>query len=258
MMRPAESSPSSATLRVAVLTRTGRLSGARLAQAVAQSRHTLCGVMAERRTSLVARVLRRHSGQRLRTLFGVEFWRDRIGSSATRTPAPPARRVAQDALAAYAEPGSLNDASSVSTLSGWAADVLVVANAPILQPAVFQSCRIMAINFHTGRLPEFGGVESEFWALYEAQTEAWVTLHKISSKLDSGEILAEQPVPVAAGDTAQSLHAKCIEYGRRMLPELLDRLADGDRPPLRTPGPANLRPWPTNAQRRELRRRRTT
>jgi methionyl-tRNA formyltransferase len=111
------------------------------------------------------------------------------------------------------------------------------------------------VNFHSGRLPEFGGLESEFWALYEGEAQAWVTLHELRSDLDSGDILAEQAVPVVPGESPQGLHRKCIETARTMLPVLLDRLAAGDRTPVRVPGPARLRPWPTNAQRHELRLR---
>lgn len=131
----------------------------------------------------------------------------------------------------------------------------MIANAPVLRRGVLDTCGGPAINFHSGRLPEYGGLESEFWALYDGQSQAWVTLHEASVKLDSGDILAEEPVTVATGETPETLHLRCIEQACAMLPALLDRLAAGNRDPARSPGPAQLRPWPTNAQRRELRLR---
>jgi len=205
---------------------------------------------------MILRRLRRMTLRDVWNLFGSEFLAS-AGRAAGTARGRTRKSTAQAADAEYCEVDSLNAPEAVAVLRGWRADVLVVANAPVLRADVFGACRLTALNFHSGRLPEYGGVASEFWALHEGERSAWATLHRVTAALDAGAIHAERPVPIEDADTPASLHAKCIAAGAAALPEVLDRLAEGSEPPLRDPGPAHVRSWPTAAQRRELRRRRT-
>lgn len=238
-------------LRVAVLTRTGRESGTRLARAIAQSRHVLCGVLAERRSTMIRRMLRRHGLASVMRTHGMVFLFSRLRGVGGRGK-PSDHRVPVMPLKVVK---SLNSDEAVGVLQKWKVDLIVVANAPILKPPVLACAPRGAVNFHSGRLPEYGGLASEFWALHEGEREAWVTLHRVAEQLDSGEILAERPVSVREGETPETLHTKCVVAAEGMIVEILDRFAEGEPEVLRVPGPAVLRPWPTPAQRRELRRR---
>jgi methionyl-tRNA formyltransferase len=104
-------------------------------------------------------------------------------------------------------------------------------------------------------LPAYGGVESEFWALYEGQAEAWATFHRVTAELDSGGIVAEVPVAVAYGEDEHRLHERLVDAAAAALPNLLDEIAENGVTVVREPGPATLRPWPRDRERRELRRR---
>jgi folate-dependent phosphoribosylglycinamide formyltransferase PurN len=244
-----------AALRVAVLTRAGRPSGAAMAHAVVRGGHTLAGVLAERRRTMILRRLRRMTWRDTWDMFGIDFllerWRGHPGRSW-----PELRKTAREAGADYREVNSLNAPESAAVLRDWDADVLVVANAPLLRSEIFTTCRLGAFNFHSGRLPDYGGVASEFWAMYDGEPSAWATLHRITVALDAGEIHAEWEVPIGPDDTPESVHGKCIAAAAEALPGVLERLAAGQDVALRDPGPARIRPWPTAAQRRELRLRR--
>jgi phosphatidyl-myo-inositol dimannoside synthase len=240
-------------LRVVVLTRTGRSSGMRLARAIERSGHNLCGVLAERRSSMIRRLVRRRGFATLLRTHGAGFLLSRLlGSLRCRGAAGTEGGTLQQPVTVVV---ALNSDRAVKLLQDWRPDLVVVANAPILQPRIISHGRLGAVNFHSGHLPEYGGLASEFWALYEGENEAWVTIHGVTEKLDSGDIMAECPVAIERGETPDSLHAKCIAAAERLLVETLDRFACGGAVPSRSPGPAVLRPWPTPAQRRELRRR---
>jgi methionyl-tRNA formyltransferase len=228
-----------------------------MAAAVDAGRHVLAGVLAEPRGAMVRRMLRRGSPWEALRRYGARFLvRRALGAlrEAAIGRARGVRRVSTPVTTVRA----LNGAETVALLAELAPDAIVVANAPVLKPEVFGAAAIAAVNFHSGRLPEFGGVASEFWALYEGCDEAWATLHRVEAALDSGAILAEQAVAVERGDTPESLHERLVACGAGLLNPLLDRLAAGPVPAARDPGPARLRPWPTPAQQRELRRRQTT
>ena len=258
LARPAGGGPG---LRVAVLTRTGRSSGLRFAAAIRHSRHVLCGVLAEKRSTMLLAALRRgslrdfvrkHSAE----LIFARLWRALVGGMGRQ--AAPGADGGADRPRGDVSPvrvDSLNSEAALRALREWKPDLIVVANAPVLKPEVFGASRLGAINFHSGRLPEYGGVDSEFWALYDGQAQTWITFHQVRQRLDSGAILAERPIDIQPGDTPERLYARAVETGAGLLVELLDRMAAGAVSPVRDPGPAVLRPWPAAAQRRELRRR---
>jgi len=139
---------------------------------------------------------------------------------------------------------SLNSDDTVARIDQIQPDVILIANAPVLAPSVLETARLCAVNFHSGRLPEYGGVASEYWALRDGEAQAWATFHVATEKLDSGDILAEGAIDVGHGDTPETLHDRLVEKAAELLPALLDSLAaDGVRP-VRSPGPARIRPWP--------------
>lgn len=249
-------------LSVVVLTRTGRLSGARFASTVAASRHRLCGIMTEQRSAMLLRTIRRLGLRGFLRKYPPAMLLSRLRETLAPCSATPgnkhlsAREIAHRHGALYAEEADMNSARAAETLRLWKPDILLVANAPVLKPHVMATARLGGINFHSGRLPEYGGVASEFWALFDGRTEAWVTLHSVSEALDSGEILSEAPIPVRPDDTPDSLHERCLEKGVSLIGPLLDRIAAGEGRPVRVPGPAILRKWPTAEDYRELSRRR--
>ena len=240
-------------LRTAVLTRTGRTSGLRLARAVHDSRHELCGIIAERRSTMILRSLRRESARGFLQKYGLSLLLSRVKQAVTSSGREAA--VAAPTGVPYYRVADMNAPETVRLLDMWRPDLLIVANAPILGPATVEHCRLGAINFHSGHLPEYGGVASEFWALYTGQSQVWATLHWVKAELDSGGILAERAVPIRRTDTPDTLHGKCVAAAQETLSGVLGRLACGDMSIVRDPGPATLRPWPTSRQRRELRKR---
>jgi phosphoribosylglycinamide formyltransferase-1 len=55
-------------------------------------------------------------------------------------------------------------------------------------------------------------------------SEAGATVHLVDEGVDSGPILAQERVPVLAGDTAETLHALIKEIEHRLLPQVVGEL----------------------------------
>ncbi len=53
------------------------------------------------------------------------------------------------------------------------------------------------------------------------------TVHFIVPELDSGPIIAQAPVPVHTGDTAETLSARILEAEHKLYPEALRLVAAG-------------------------------
>ena len=52
------------------------------------------------------------------------------------------------------------------------------------------------INIHHEVLPQFQGAQSIIWQLYEGSLETGYTIHKIDRRLDSGDILYQERMPI--------------------------------------------------------------
>ncbi len=66
------------------------------------------------------------------------------------------------------------------------------------------------LNLHTGWLPEYRGVKSEFWVLLARDFgRAGWTLHFMAPELDAGDIVMQRTVPVH-GDSPPMLRARLL------------------------------------------------
>ena len=86
------------------------------------------------------------------------------------------------------------------------------------------------LNIHPSILPLFPGLHTHARALAAGMAVHGCTVHEVTTELDAGPILGQAVVPVAAGDTPESLAAGAD--GAPALSGVLRRFAAGDRRPL--------------------------
>jgi len=84
------------------------------------------------------------------------------------------------------------------------------------------------VNIHPSLLPSFPGLEAWKQALDYGVKVTGVTVHFVDQGVDTGPILAQQTVPVLAGDTAATLHARIQEAERVLYPATIAALARGE------------------------------
>ena len=65
----------------------------------------------------------------------------------------------------------------------------LVYGGPIIQPTVFNLPRFGTLGIHHGKVPEYRGKKTTFWAIYNGEEEVGVTIQRISSRLDGGDVL---------------------------------------------------------------------
>jgi phosphoribosylglycinamide formyltransferase-1 len=81
------------------------------------------------------------------------------------------------------------------------------------------------INIHPSLLPQFPGLEAWKQALTSGVPITGCTVHYVDSGMDTGEIIAQREVPVLAGDTAESLHARIQVAEHQLYPAVIAQLA---------------------------------
>lgn len=93
-------------------------------------------------------------------------------------------------------------------------------------PFVERWCGRM-INIHPSLLPAYKGLDTHARALADGVRIAGCSVHFVSAELDSGPIIAQAAVPVAADDTPESLAARVLTAEHRLYPACLDLLVSG-------------------------------
>lgn len=77
------------------------------------------------------------------------------------------------------------------------------------------------INIHPALLPAFPGLQAWKQALDAGVEETGCTVHYVDGGVDTGPVILQSKVPVLAGDTPESLHARILEAEHRTYPEAI-------------------------------------
>jgi phosphoribosylglycinamide formyltransferase 1 len=83
------------------------------------------------------------------------------------------------------------------------------------------------LNIHPSLLPLFKGLSPHQQALDAGVKVSGCTVHFVTEEMDSGPIVAQAAVPVADGDTAESLAARILQAEHRLYPQALALVAAG-------------------------------
>ncbi len=75
-------------------------------------------------------------------------------------------------------------------------DLGLVYGSPILKPDLFQIPTRGTLGIHHGKVPKYRGKKTTFWATYNGEETAGVTIQKINAGLDTGQIVKEGNVPI--------------------------------------------------------------
>lgn len=77
----------------------------------------------------------------------------------------------------------------------------------ILRRPVLERFPGRAINLHIAYLPYNRGADPNFWSVYE-DTPKGVTIHLLDEGIDTGDIVAQELVPLADDDTLRTSYAR--------------------------------------------------
>ena len=94
----------------------------------------------------------------------------------------------------------------------------------ILTPGFVQHYEGRLVNIHPSLLPAFPGLKTHQRAIEMGCRFAGATVHRVTSELDHGEILAQAVVPVLPGDTPEALAARVLTQEHVIYPRAVERL----------------------------------
>jgi len=100
---------------------------------------------------------------------------------------------------------------------------------------VVQRYRGRIVNVHPALLPDFGGqgmygIRVHQAVLEAGRAESGATVHLVDEEYDRGAVLAQDRVPVLAGDTPERLAARVLAVEHRLLPAVVLAAARAGHP----------------------------
>jgi methionyl-tRNA formyltransferase len=83
------------------------------------------------------------------------------------------------------------------------------------------------INFHYGLLPQCRGPQPILWHILNNDAEGGITLHRLDDGIDTGPIVLQEKLPIAATDTYGMLQSKLAHLGAKSAATLLKIMSFG-------------------------------
>jgi methionyl-tRNA formyltransferase len=109
------------------------------------------------------------------------------------------------------------------------ADVAISAAFPLRVPVdALEVPRFGIINTHPALLPRYRGPNPMAWAVRNRDPELGYTVHRMDADFDTGAILAQGTMPLAAIERPEELFGAMIDLVGRLLPEVFTRVEAGD------------------------------
>ncbi|MFG6502903.1 phosphoribosylglycinamide formyltransferase [Microbacterium sp. P05] len=114
-------------------------------------------------------------------------------------------------------------------LAVWSPDLVVLSGLMrLVPPAVVDAWAPRLINTHPAYLPEFPGAHAVRDALAAGVTSTGASVIVVDNGVDTGPILAQERVPVLPGDDLHRLHERIKPVERRLLVDVVRRIANGE------------------------------
>ncbi len=140
------------------------------------------------------------------------------------------------------QPDKLRDPGFLDGLRALEADLFVVVAFRILPRELLEIPRAGTVNLHPSLLPKYRGAAPIQWAVMNGDEETGVTTFIVEKKVDAGDILCQETVPIGPEETAGGLHDRLARIGADLLLRTVDLLAAGDICPRRQKGEATPAP----------------
>jgi methionyl-tRNA formyltransferase len=115
-------------------------------------------------------------------------------------------------------------------LQAYEPDLALCTGFPWLIPAeAIAVPKLGIVNGHPSLLPRYRGPFPIAWAVRNGETEIGMSYHLMDAQFDTGNVLAQTPIPLAEDETEETLFARFPALTWELLSIVFDRLARGDR-----------------------------
>ncbi len=140
------------------------------------------------------------------------------------------------------QPEKLRNPEFLEELRKLNADVFVVVAFRMMPKVLFEMPRMGTFNLHASLLPDYRGAAPINYAVINGEEKTGATTFFINEKIDEGNILLQEELPILPNENAGSLHDRLMEMGAKLVVKTLDGLAENtitERPQPQVEHPKN-------------------
>lgn len=128
----------------------------------------------------------------------------------------------------FKEIHNINDQWVIDELNRIKPDIVLVHGTSLIKPHILNNIPL-TLNLHWGISPYYRGSYCTEWALINSDPlNIGYTIHKVTPKIDGGEILTQDRIVIEENDTANSINMKLTKFGTKKMIEVLTRLQEGE------------------------------
>jgi methionyl-tRNA formyltransferase len=158
---------------------------------------------------------------------------DRPRGRGQQVSSSPVKETASEAGIPVHQPEKIRAAETQTLLETLAPDVIVIiAYGQIIPARLLSIPKLGWINLHASLLPKYRGAAPIHWAIADGETASGLTTMRIDAGMDTGDILLQEKIEIAPGQTAPELAKKMSEIGAPLMAETLRGIASGNLSPL--------------------------
>jgi methionyl-tRNA formyltransferase len=126
------------------------------------------------------------------------------------------------------QPESVNTPEGVAGVQALRPELLVVAAyGQILSAEVLDAAPRGGVNVHASLLPKYRGAAPINWAIYHGEKQSGVTIIRMSTRLDAGDMLAQEALDLLPDETAGELEARLAPLGARLALQVIEQIEAG-------------------------------
>ena len=143
------------------------------------------------------------------------------------------------------QPEKLRDETFLSELRELNADLFVVVAFRMLPKVVWDMPGLGTFNLHASLLPQYRGAAPINWAIINGETTTGVTTFLLNEKIDEGKILLQESIAISQSDTAETIHDKLADIGKKLVIKTVEGLVQNNLCPTAQPTDSiELKPAP--------------
>lgn len=164
-------------------------------------------------------------------LVGVVTQPDKPAGRDQHVEAPPIKAALTGSALPILQPARIKREEAVADVRALAPEVIVVmAYGQILPRSVLEIPRVACLNLHASLLPRHRGAAPIQAAIGAGDHESGITVMYMDEGLDTGDILLQSRLEIAADETGGSLHDRLAQIAPTALDDALAHLQKGSAP----------------------------
>jgi folate-dependent phosphoribosylglycinamide formyltransferase PurN len=105
-------------------------------------------------------------------------------------------------------------------------DLGLIYGGPIMRPELFEIPPLGTLGIHHGKVPEYRGKKTTFWAMYNDESAVGVTIQRVNAGIDTGEVVKTGDV-LTAGKSYRRVWQELEELGLALYLEAILEMKSG-------------------------------